>query len=429
MDPHSMDPSKKRKLDENGSSNLDPAQTLTESDARQILESFTADQLRDILQSAVVNHSDVRADVRAVADRDITQRKLFVRGLGWETTSDSLRDIFAVYGELEEAVVILDKTTGKSKGYGFVTFRHIDGAILALKQPSKHIDGRVAVAALASAGISGGPGGPPSSIGGDTTLRKIYVGNVPQEMSAERLLSVFSSFGEIEEGPLGFDKATGKSKGFALFVYKTPEAAQAALVEQLKMVDGRQLLCKLASEGKKGKPGGVGPGQGGEPVGMAPPSGPASGPYPGPGGYSSYSGFSGTGQHPNNQVNPPYNSSVGGQGPGGYGGNTGYGSGGGYGGGSHYGGGPTSGGYGGYGGSGTGLGGAGGGGGGGRGGYGIPPNSAGGMPSGGAYPDGGHYGVPSGGYMNQQYQSTGASPAPRIPPAGAGGYPNPPPYY
>ncbi|KAL9236455.1 hypothetical protein vseg_011126 [Gypsophila vaccaria] len=433
MDSNSIDPSKKRKLDENGSSDPTQTLTLTETDARQIIETLTTDNLRDILAAAVFRHPAVLSAVRAVADRDLTRRKLFIRGLGWDTTSESLRGVFAAYGELDEAVVILDKSTGKSKGYGFVTFRHIDGAITALKQPSKNIDGRIAVAALASAG-PGGPagGGGGGGGGGDTSTRKIYVGNVGEGVTGERLLSVFSGFGEIEEGPLGFDKATGKSKGFALFVYKTAEAAQAALAEPLKMVDGRQLVCKLASDGKKGKPVGPGPGLGGggggENVGMGPPP---NGPYTGPGGgggYSSYSGFSGAGQHPNNQMNPSYNTSVGGQGPGGYGGNAGYGSGGGYGGGSQYGSGPASGGYGGgYGGSGTGLGGAGGGGAG-RGGYGMAPNS-GGMPSGGGYPDGGHYGMSSGGYPSQQYQSTGASPAPRIPPAGAGGYPNPPPYY
>lgn len=427
-----MDLTKKRKLDDNGIPDADPTLKLTPDDVRKIIESFSPDQLRDILQNAVVTNPDVLEAVRSIADRDVTQRKLFVRGLGWETTSESLRSVFAAYGELDEAVVILDKNTAKSKGYGFVTFRHIDGAVLALKEPSKKIDGRVVVAQLASAGLSGGPNGNADGPRSDVSLRKIYVGNVPNDMPGERLLSHFASYGEIEEGPLGFDKLTGKSKGFALFVYKTPEAAQASLMEPVKNIDGRQMVCKLASEGKKGK-GFSGPGQGqggpvGDGMGMQP-GGPMPGPYGGPGGpggYSSYgggySGGPGGGMGPN-PMNSGFSSSVGGQGPGGYGGSGGYG--GGYGG-SQYGG-PNSTGYGGYGGAGSGLGAAGGGAG--RGGsmYGMPPSS-GGMPAGGGgYSDGGHYG----GYPSQQHQPTGASPAPRVLPAGgAGGYPNaPPPYY
>lgn len=432
-----MDPTKKRKLEENGTLTpdvQDPTFKLTPEDARRILEPFSQDQLLEILQKAAVSHPDVLDAVRSIADRDVTQRKLFIRGLGWETTSDSLRSVFASFGDLEEAVVILDKNTGKSKGYGFVTYKHIDGAVLALKDPSKKIDGRVAVAQLASAGISGGPNSNPGGPNADVSLRKIYVGNVPHDMPAERLLSLFSPYGEIEEGPLGFDKQTGKSKGFALFVYKTPEAAQASLTEPVKNIDGRQLVCKLASEGKKGKPG-VGPGQDG--MGMQPggpmPPGPYGGPT-GPAGYSSYGGFSGgpggMGQHPSNPMNSgSYASSVGGQGPGGFGGNAGYGGGGGGGGagvygGSNYGGVPNSTGYGGYGSAGSGFGGPGGGGmGRGSGMYGMPPSS-GGVPSGGGgaggYSDGGG---PYSGYPSQQHQPTGTSPAPRVPPGAAGGYP------
>ncbi|XP_021773779.1 UBP1-associated protein 2C-like [Chenopodium quinoa] len=430
-----MDPTKKRKLDENGLSESDLPLKLTPDDVRKIIESFSPDQLRDILQNAAVSNPDVLQAVRVIADRDVTQRKLFIRGLGWETTSESLRSVFAAYGELEEAVVILDKNTAKSKGYGFVTYKHIDGAVLALKEPSKKIDGRVAVAQLASAGLSGGPNGNPTGPIPDASLRKIYVGNVPHDMPGERLLAHFSSYGEIEEGPLGFDKQTGKSKGFALFVYKTPEAAQASLMEPVKNIDGRQMVCKLASEGKKGKNFG-GPGQGGQgPVGNGmgmQPGGPVPGPYSGPGGpggYPSYGGgySGGPGGIGPNQMNSGYPSSVGGQGPGGYGGSGGYGGGvgGGYGG-SQYGG-PNSTGYGGYGGAGSGLGAAVGGAG--RGGsmYGMPPSS-GGMPpaGGGGYSDGGHYG----GYPSQQHQPTGTSPAPRgLPAGGGGGYPNAPPYY
>lgn len=48
---------------------------------------------------------------------------------------------------------------------------------------------------------------------------------------SDRLLNVFLSYGEIEEGPLGFVKVTGRSRGFALFVYKNSESAQAALAD------------------------------------------------------------------------------------------------------------------------------------------------------------------------------------------------------
>eukprot|EP00484_Ammonia_sp_Unknown_P012029 CAMPEP_0197072782 /NCGR_PEP_ID=MMETSP1384-20130603/210272_1 /TAXON_ID=29189 /ORGANISM="Ammonia sp." /LENGTH=682 /DNA_ID=CAMNT_0042511603 /DNA_START=373 /DNA_END=2421 /DNA_ORIENTATION=+ len=69
-------------------------------------------------------------------------RRLFVHSLAWKTNDESLAEVFREYGELQEAVVIRDKKTQKSKGYGFVTFRYSESASQALMEPNKKIDGR-----------------------------------------------------------------------------------------------------------------------------------------------------------------------------------------------------------------------------------------------------------------------------------------------
>ncbi|CAG5891919.1 unnamed protein product [Menidia menidia] len=51
--------------------------------------------------------------------KDTTYTKIFVGGLPYHTTDSSLRKYFEVFGEIEEAVVITDRQTGKSRGYGF----------------------------------------------------------------------------------------------------------------------------------------------------------------------------------------------------------------------------------------------------------------------------------------------------------------------
>jgi hypothetical protein len=47
--------------------------------------------------------------------------KLFVGGLSWDTTDDGLRAAFEGFGTVDEAKVILDRDTGRSRGFGFVT--------------------------------------------------------------------------------------------------------------------------------------------------------------------------------------------------------------------------------------------------------------------------------------------------------------------
>ncbi|XWS76814.1 hypothetical protein CRYUN_Cryun01aG0209700 [Craigia yunnanensis] len=83
---------------------------------------------------------------------DTTFTKIFVGGLAWETQRDTMGRYFEQFGEILEAVVIIDKNTGRSKGYGFVTFKDPEAAMRACQNPSPVIDGRRANCNLASLG-------------------------------------------------------------------------------------------------------------------------------------------------------------------------------------------------------------------------------------------------------------------------------------
>lgn len=54
-------------------------------------------------------------------EKDTTYTKIFVGGLPYHTNDASLRKYFETFGDIDEAVVITDKQTGKSRGYGFVS--------------------------------------------------------------------------------------------------------------------------------------------------------------------------------------------------------------------------------------------------------------------------------------------------------------------
>lgn len=84
--------------------------------------------------------------------KDTTWTKLFVGGLPYHTTDKSLREHFSVFGDIEEAVVITDRQTGKSRGYGFVIMGDRPAAERACKDPNPIIDGRKANVNLAILG-------------------------------------------------------------------------------------------------------------------------------------------------------------------------------------------------------------------------------------------------------------------------------------
>ena len=70
-------------------------------------------------------------------------KKLFVGGLSWDTTDTSLQNAFAPFGEITEAKVITDRDTGRSRGFGFVTFARDEDAKTAIsKMHGTSLDGR-----------------------------------------------------------------------------------------------------------------------------------------------------------------------------------------------------------------------------------------------------------------------------------------------
>ncbi|GER39340.1 RNA-binding (RRM/RBD/RNP motifs) family protein [Striga asiatica] len=227
-----------------------------EEPLEKILEPFSKDQLTLLVKEAVAKHPDLVEIVHNLADSDPSHRKIFVHGLGWEASDESITTSFSKYGEVQDCKVVKDKISGKSKGYAFILFKHRKGARKALKEPQKLIEGRMASCQLASAGPVKAPTAPmaaavPAPYESEYTRRKIYVSNVSPEIDPNKLSEFFSTFGEIEEGPLGLDKQTGKPRGFCLFVYKSLESAKKALEEPQKTFQGHTLHCQKAVDGPK----------------------------------------------------------------------------------------------------------------------------------------------------------------------------------
>ena len=70
-------------------------------------------------------------------------KKLFVGGLSWNTNNDGLRDAFEKFGAVEDVRVITDRDTGRSRGFGFVTFGDDESAMKAMSEmDGTELDGR-----------------------------------------------------------------------------------------------------------------------------------------------------------------------------------------------------------------------------------------------------------------------------------------------
>ena len=70
-------------------------------------------------------------------------KKIYVGNLPFSVTLDRLKELFSSYGQIEDAIVMTNKFTGRSRGFGFVTFANDSDADKALAEMNnKNVEGR-----------------------------------------------------------------------------------------------------------------------------------------------------------------------------------------------------------------------------------------------------------------------------------------------
>lgn len=88
------------------------------------------------------------------------QNKLYVGNLPYTATQSELEEAFSAYGELEDVRIITDRETGRSRGFGFVTFAAQQDAESALEMNGQAMGGRNLIVNVARERTGGGRGGP-----------------------------------------------------------------------------------------------------------------------------------------------------------------------------------------------------------------------------------------------------------------------------
>ncbi|MEK6897403.1 MAG: RNA-binding protein [Nanoarchaeota archaeon] len=73
-------------------------------------------------------------------------KRIYVGNLPWSITKIRLEELFSSFGEVEDALVISDKYTGRSRGFGFITFKKDGDADKAISEMNeKEVEGRTLV--------------------------------------------------------------------------------------------------------------------------------------------------------------------------------------------------------------------------------------------------------------------------------------------
>ncbi|KAI5860309.1 hypothetical protein GGS23DRAFT_244879 [Durotheca rogersii] len=158
--------------------------------------------------------------------------KMFIGGLNWETTDQSLRDYFSQFGEVTECTVMRDGATGRSRGFGFLTFK--DPKTVNIVMVKEHfLDGKII--------------DPKRAIPRDEQEKtsKIFVGGVSQDTTEPEFKDYFAQFGRVVDATLMMDKDTGRPRGFGFVTFESEAGVEACLNTHLE-IHGKPIEVKKA---------------------------------------------------------------------------------------------------------------------------------------------------------------------------------------
>eukprot|EP00656_Telonema_subtile_P004397 TRINITY_DN11_c0_g1_i3.p1 TRINITY_DN11_c0_g1~~TRINITY_DN11_c0_g1_i3.p1 ORF type:complete len:362 (-),score=55.83 TRINITY_DN11_c0_g1_i3:268-1353(-) len=172
--------------------------------------------------------------------------KLFIGGLSWETTEESLRAVYEQFGELSDIQIICERHTGKPRGFGFVTYTDPEDAAKACQ--AKHVvDGRKVDTKFSVPRERFGPGVHDPATQQAATCRKIFLGGLPASSTEQSLEAYFAKFGEVQEILIMKDRNTGVARGFGFCTFVNPDSAAAALQEsKTHQIDDKRVEIKPA---------------------------------------------------------------------------------------------------------------------------------------------------------------------------------------
>ncbi|XP_062054986.1 heterogeneous nuclear ribonucleoprotein A3-like [Lepus europaeus] len=167
-------------------------------------------------------------------------RKLFIGGLSFETTDDSLREHFEKWGTLTDCVVMRDPQTKRSRGFGFVTYSCVEEVDAAMCARPHKVDGSVVEPNRA---VSREDSVKP---GAHLTVKKIFVGGIKEDTEEYNLRDYFEKYGKIETIEVMEDRQSGEKRGFAFVTFNDHDTVGKIIVQKYHTINGHSCEVKKA---------------------------------------------------------------------------------------------------------------------------------------------------------------------------------------
>uniref|UniRef100_A0A3B3U1Q2 Heteroous nuclear ribonucleoprotein A3 n=1 Tax=Poecilia latipinna TaxID=48699 RepID=A0A3B3U1Q2_9TELE len=158
-------------------------------------------------------------------------RKLFIGGLSFETTEESLRAHFEQWGSLTDCVVMRDPNSKRSRGFGFVTYSSVTEVDEAMKARPHKVDGRVVEPKRA---VSREDSNKP---GAHLTVKKIFVGGIKEDTEEHHIREYFEKYGKIDCIDIMEERSTGKKRGFCFVSFDDHDTVDKIVAQKFHTIN------------------------------------------------------------------------------------------------------------------------------------------------------------------------------------------------
>lgn len=159
---------------------------------------------------------------------------MFIGGLNWETTDESLRQYFSQFGEVLDCTIMRDPTTQRSRGFAFLTMKENSDIDKIVSQSDHHLDGKRI--------------DPKRAIPRDEQdkTEKIFVGGISAEVNEEEFREFFTQFGTVIDATLMLDRETGRPRGFGFVTFENSNGVEEALKNSNLSIKDKTIEVKKA---------------------------------------------------------------------------------------------------------------------------------------------------------------------------------------